>query len=296
MRICVIANPNSGTADGDALEQAVKRLGDVTVRTTEQPGDAKRFAEEAVASGFDMVIAAGGDGTLNEVVNGLAADFSRSILGLIPLGTGNDFARTLEIPNDIDAAVDTIAAGMIHDVDIVRVTSDKARYFINVSSGGFSGLVDEKLTDEMKQNWGPLAYLRSAAEALPDLSEYHMSIVFDDAETLNITTFSIIVANARFVAGGIPIAPKAIIDDGLVDVLLIPAASMSELALLVPQILLGMHQDSELVTVRRVRKIKIDSHPGMWFNTDGELVGNEPATFEVLPRALRVIVHAQPAE
>ena len=295
MKICVIANPNSGTADGEALEQAIKRLGDVMLRTTEQEGDAKRLAEEAVADGYNVIVAAGGDGTLNEVVNGLASDFSQATLGLIPLGTGNDFARTLAIPDDVDAAVNIIAAGMVRSVDVVRVSSDKARYFINVSSGGFSGLVDEKLTDEMKQTWGPLAYLRSAAAALPDLSEYHTSLVFDDTERLDITAFNVIVANARFVAGGIPIAPQAILDDGLADVLVIPAASMPELALLAPQILLGTHQDSELVTFRRARKLFIESHPGMWFNTDGELVGNEPATFDVLPRALRVIMNSEPA-
>jgi diacylglycerol kinase (ATP) len=291
MKTCVIANPNSGTADGEKLRQALKRLGDVTLRTTKQAGDAKRFAEEALAAGSELVIAAGGDGTLNEVVNGLAADFGQATLGLIPLGTGNDFARSLNVPADIDAALEIIAAGLTQAADIVSVTSDKQRYFINVSSGGFSGLVDEKLTDEMKQSWGPLAYLRSAAAALPDLSEYHMSIVVDDTETLNLTAFNLIIANARFVAGGIPIAPQAILDDGLLDVLIIPAASTPDLALLVPQILLGTHQDNELITFRRTRKIYVESHPGMWFNTDGELVGNEPATFEVLPRAMRVIVN-----
>jgi diacylglycerol kinase (ATP) len=291
MKIYVIANPNSGTADGEALQQGLKRLGDATIRTTRQSGDAKHFAAEAVSSGYDMVIAAGGDGTLNEVVNGLADGFDKVTLGLVPLGTGNDFARSIGMPTEIDAAIEIIAAGATQMVDVVRVSSDQQRYFINISSGGFSGLVDENLTDEMKQTWGPLAYLRSAAAALPDLSEYHMSLVLDDTETLSLTAFNVIIANARFVAGGIPVAPKALLDDGLADVLIIPAASMPQLALLVPQVLLGAHMDSELITFRRARKLSVESHPGMWFNTDGELVGNEPAVFEVLPRALRTIVN-----
>jgi diacylglycerol kinase (ATP) len=295
MKTCVIANPGSGTADVDALRQGITRLEEATLRITQHEGDASRLAAEALAEGYDLIVAAGGDGTINEVVNGLAKDFGRARLGMIPLGTGNDFARSIDVPADIDAALDILAAGVVQDVDIVRVTSDKMRYFINVSSGGFSGLVDEKLTDEMKQTWGPLAYLRSAAAALPDLSEYHMSIIFDDEEAIEIKAFNVIVANARFVAGGIPIAPAALLDDGFVDVLIVPAASMPQLALLAPQILLATHQDSELITSRRARKVYVESHPGMWFNTDGELVGNEPATFEVLPRALQIVVPARGA-
>jgi diacylglycerol kinase (ATP) len=290
MKTCVIMNPHSGSADPDAIQQAIAPLGQVTLHITQQSGDAKQFARHAMAEGCELVVAAGGDGTINEVVNGLAADFSRARLGVIPLGTGNDFARSINVPPDIDAAVELLVAGATQALDVVRVSSDHVRYFINVSAGGFSGLVDEKLTEEMKRTWGPLAYLRSALEALPDLSEYHTLLVFDDDQPLEIQAFNVVVANARFVAGGIPIAPAAVLDDGLADVLIVPAASMPQLAMLVPEILAGKHLDSELITFRRARKLAIESHPGMWFNADGELVGNEPACFEVLPRALRVVV------
>lgn len=102
--------------------------------------------------------------------------------------------------------------------------------------------------------------------------------------------FNIVVANAQFAGGGIPIAPAAALDDGQFHVVLVPAASMAQLAVLVPQIVLGKHLDSPLLTFRRARKLAVESHPGMWFSVDGELVGNQPALFEVLPRALRVIV------
>src|SRR5262249_29484629 len=112
----------------------------------------------------------------------------------------------------------------------------------------------------------------------------------DEDEPIEIQVFNIIIANGQFVAGGIPIAPAAVLDDGLLDVVIIPAASMAQLAILVPQILLGKYLDSDLITFRRARKLAGESHPGMWFNADGELVGNEPASFEVLPQALQVIV------
>jgi diacylglycerol kinase (ATP) len=291
---CVILNPHAGTADTGALQQALAPLGDVVLRMTQQAGDAKRFAEEAIADGYDLVVAAGGDGTLNEVLNGLAKDFNRARLGVIPLGTGNDFARSIHMPADIPGALDVLLAGSTRTVDVVRVASDQTRYFVNVSAGGFSGLVDEQLTEDLKRTWGPLAFLGSAVAALPNLSDYCTSVTFDDEESLEMQVFNLVVANAQFAAGGIPIAPAASIDDGLADVLIVPAASMPKLALLVPQILLGQHLDSDLVTFRRTRKVYVESHPGMWLSVDGELIGNEPALFEVLPRALRVIVGPVP--
>jgi len=291
MRGCIILNPKAGSArDVDAIEAGARRLGETTFCSTEQPGEATRLTKQAVAEGCDLVVAAGGDGTINEVLNGLAPDFAGVRLGILPLGTGNDFVRTIGIPSELDTALEILTAGKERPIDVVRVDSDRTRYFINVSAGGFSGLVDEKLTDELKRSWGPLAYLRSAVQALPDLSNYRTTITFDDEEAQELNLYNVVVANARFVAGGIPIAPQAEPDDGIVDVLLVPVASMPQLALLVPQILLGQHVDSELVIWRRARKLRIDSRPRMWFNADGELIGNEPARFTVLPRALRVIV------
>ncbi len=291
MRACVILNPNAGSAaERDVLARALERLGDVDVCATDEAGDAIRFAASAVEQGSDLVVAAGGDGTINEVVNGLSKSWDRARLGVIPLGTGNDFARTLDVPTDIDAAVEVLLQDNHRPVDVVCVESDQTRYFINVSAGGFSGLVDEKLSDEMKASWGPLAYMRAALIALPDLTGYHMTIQFDDEEPQELVAYNVVVANARFVAGGIPVAPEALLDDGQVDVLLVPVTSLPRLAALVPLVLLGRHQESADITFRRASRLKVESKPGMWFNTDGELVGNQPATFTVLPRALRVIV------
>src|SRR5436309_1858239 len=118
-------NPHSGKVDADALQQAIAQLGDVTLRKTQQEGDAKQFAGDAIAAGYDLVVAAGGDGTINEVVNGLSKDFSRARLGIIPLGTGNDFARSIQVPTDIDAALALLVAGSPKAVDIIRMTSDQ---------------------------------------------------------------------------------------------------------------------------------------------------------------------------
>jgi diacylglycerol kinase (ATP) len=287
---CIILNPSAGSIrDLDALTARLAQLPDAEIRLTNKPGSAARFAKTAIGKGRTTIVAAGGDGTLNEVINGIGENFGDIRVGLLPLGTGNDFGRSISMPVDLEAAMEVIRAGETRAIDLVRVTSDEVRYFVNVSAGGFSGLVDEKLTPEMKKTWGPLAYLRSAAAALPELRAYRTTLALDNEESIMMELYNVVVANGRYVAGGRLIAPEASIDDGLLDVILIPQRPATEMALIVAQIALGTHLSSEAVVYRRARKLTVNSKPGMWFNVDGELVGNEPATFEIVPRALRFI-------
>jgi diacylglycerol kinase (ATP) len=240
--------------------------------------------------GFDYIIAAGGDGTLNEVINGVAAEPARVRLGLLPIGTGNDFARTLNLPSSVEENIDILLSKQTKAIDLVRMQSDRIRYFVNVSAGGFSGIVDEKLTPAIKRTWGPLAYVRGAAAALPELHGYRTKIVIDDTERLSVDLCNVVLGNGRYVAHGLPIAPKANPSDGFLDMILITKRSKGEILLLATQILLGKHLSSEAIIFRRAKKVSISSRPGMWFNTDGELVGNNPAVFEVVRRALHFVV------
>lgn len=290
MKTCIICNPAAGSVtDREAIRAQLQRFPSATIAFTEDADHATTLAREAVQTGCELVIAAGGDGTLNEVINGLAPSAEKLLVGLIPLGTGNDFARMLGLPTGIDACVDVLSAGHTRPIDLVRVTSDQVRYFVNVSAGGFSGTVNEKLTPEIKKTWGPLAYLRCAAEAFPELRAYRTHIVLDDVTVLDLDLYNAIIANGRFVAGGTPVAPEAAVDDGLLDVVLVPQRPMAEMAVMAAQMLLGAHLTSDAIVFRRAAKIAISSTPGMWFNVDGELVGNEPALFEVLPRAIQFL-------
>jgi diacylglycerol kinase (ATP) len=291
VKTLIVLNPVAGSV-GNVGEWAekVRRIKNSEVRVTTKQGDAENFSREAVDSGCDLIVAAGGDGTLNAVINGIGERIPDISVGLIPLGTGNDFARSLNLPKDIDASIELIERRQTKQIDAVRVTSDCTRYFVNVSGGGFSGIVDEKLTPEMKTTWGPLAYLRGAAEALPELCAYRTEMLLDDLEQMAMNLYNVIVANGRYVAGGIPIAREAVIDDGLLDIILIPERPAAQIALLMGQILMGEHLTNEALVFRRAAKLAVNSHPGMWFNVDGELVGNEPAVFEVMPRALRFVV------
>jgi diacylglycerol kinase (ATP) len=293
MKRCVILNPKAGSVrDVDTLLNELAKLDTTAIHVTAEAGAAENFARAAVRDRCDEIIVAGGDGTLNEVVNGIGEDAAHVRLGLLPLGTGNDFARSFNFPATLAENLEIVRTGHTTSVDLVRVRSDSNRYFINVSAGGFSGLVDEKLTAEVKRTWGPLSYIRCAAAAFPELRAYRTAVKFDDDETINLALYNLIVANGRYVAGGLPIAPEADPRDGLLDVVLISARPTSEIVMLAAQILLGKHTSHEAVTVRRARSVSVNSKPGMWFNVDGELVGNEPVTFEIMARALQVIVPA----
>jgi diacylglycerol kinase (ATP) len=293
MKPCVIVNPIAGSVkDLDVLLKKLRRLRPGELHLTRKTGDAKIFARKATRAGCNYVIAAGGDGTLNEVVNGIATPrCPRSVcIGVVPIGTGNDFARSLGLPATLDENIDILRAKQTAPIDLVRVKSDCTRYFVNVSTGGFSGLVDEKLTPEIKRAWGPLAYVRSAAAALPKLHAYRTTVVLDNAERLSIDLYNVVIANGRFVAAGLPIAPNADPGDGWLDLVLIPKRPKREMALLVAEIILGKHLSSNALIFRRAKEIAVRSRPGMWFNADGELVGNEPALFQVIPRALNFVV------
>ncbi|HSN97445.1 MAG TPA: diacylglycerol kinase family protein, partial [Candidatus Nanopelagicales bacterium] len=246
--------------------------------------------------GVDLVVAAGGDGTIHEVVQGLMASPARPHLGVLPLGTGNDLARTLGIPADPAEAVALLETGVPRAVDLMRVQMDRElRFGVNVAAGGFSGQVDEVMTDDMKATWGPLAYVRGAVSALPDLTSYRTAIAWDDGDLERAEVLNIVVANGQTCAGGVKVAPDADPTDGLLDVVVVRYASLLDLARIAARLLAGDYTESDDVFLRRTRRLRIDSHPGMWFNVDGELIGNAPVGFEVVPAAITVIAPPQAA-
>jgi len=259
-------------------------------------GEASSLAKQSVHDGCELLVAAGGDGTLHEVVNGLVGHFGETRMGLLPLGTGNDFARSIGVPENLEDALGLLQRGRAAQIDVVRITGSHVRHMINVSGGGFTAKVNEMMTDDLKDTWGPLCYARSFVAALPELEGFHTEIVLDDAERLEVAAYNIIVANARYVANGIPIAPRARLDDGLADLIVLPVKSLSQLALLAPATLLGKHLDNDQIIFRRARKISLHSDPPMRFNADGEIFGEGAMTFEVLPGAIEFVIGELPPE
>jgi diacylglycerol kinase (ATP) len=285
-------NPKAGSAaQGAALRGAVAGRSDTIIRETRRPGEARELAAEMLRAGYELIVAAGGDGTINEVVNGLAAASAHATLGIIPLGTGNDLARTLAIPSDPLEALALLTRGPVRVIDLMKTESaDATVYGINVAAGGFSGQVDEVLTEELKATWGPLAYLIGAARVLPDLTGYETTIAWEGGSPERVEALNVVVANGRTVGGGIPVAPSANPEDGRLDVVVVRYGSAVELVGVAARLLAGNYLTSERVFHRQVRRVRIASRPGMWFNVDGELLTNEPVTISVLPQTQRVVV------
>jgi diacylglycerol kinase (ATP) len=292
LRSCIILNPRAGSAEQtEALREALAAQIEGTLYETDSAGHATALAAEALEAGYDLIVAAGGDGTINEIVNGFAIDFARARLGIIPLGTGNDLARTLAIPTDPLAALNIVMRGAEHRLDLMKAeTANQATYGINVAAGGFSGQVGEVLTDELKASWGPLAYLLGAARIIPDLASYTTTIAWEDGPVERVEALNIVVANGRTAAGGFQVAPLANPEDGLLDVIIVHYGDVLGLAGVAARLLSGNYLHSEQVVHRKARRVHIASQPGMWFNVDGELFTSQPITFTVMPRALRVMV------
>ena len=290
MRTCVILNPNAGSSDKrQKLEDHFRER--ATLLPVSEEGGAASTAQRMIDERYQRIIIAGGDGTVNEVVNGIATANSDVVLGIFPMGTGNDLVRTLSIPLDPDEALLVLDQDLIRRLDLIKVEgAGRTVYGVNVASGGFSGQVDANVSTELKETWGPLAYIIGAAATLSDLQEYETVIMFEDETPRSISTLNLIVANGRMIGGGKRVAPMADPEDGLLDVVVIEygtAASRTEVA---ARLVAGDITASQSVLYRRVRKVQVRSSPEMVFNIDGEPFAVEDVRFESVPRVLRFLV------
>lgn len=292
MRTWIIINPNAGSVeDAEAVARWADARDGVVYRESPDEVTCRDLVRQAVEEDLDQVVAAGGDGTINLVVNALLAADADVRLGVLPLGTGNDLAHTLGVPRDIGAALEELAAGREERIDVFHLEAeDASRHGVNVAAGGFSGQVDEALTSEMKATWGPLAYVLGVAQVLPDLQQYETFIAIDDEPRRRVKALNIVVANGRTAGGGRPVAPTANPCDGLLDIVVVRWGRAAELAEVGTRLMAGDYLKSPLVSHQRARRVTVTSMPGMWFNIDGELVTKKPVTMRVLPRRLRVVV------
>jgi diacylglycerol kinase (ATP) len=292
MRTCVILNANAGSAPSATdLKAELARRPDVCVYEPTSADEVRACVAGALKDGCDTVVAAGGDGTIHQVVNALAPDFGRARLAVLPLGTGNDLARTLAVPADPAAALAVLDGGAERRLDLIRVEAGaRSLYCVNAAAGGFSGQMEELLTDEVKALWGPLAYLRGAANVLPNLSGYQTTLRLDEGVVERVEALNVLIANGRTAAGGFRVAPSANPEDGLLDVVTVFYRPLTDLAGVAALLLAGDYTSSDYVLHQRARRVEVSSRPGMWFSIDGELLGNEPTAFTVLPHALRVVV------
>lgn len=255
-----------------------------------------QLVRQTVEEGFDRLIVAGGDGTLSQVTNALAPDFAGAELAVLPLGTGNDLARALGIPlDDLESAGRIALGGRARPIDVVRVhaASNEATYFLNVASGGFGGKVASDIQPGDKNRWGPFAYWLTAATELAALETYRVRAELDEI-TLELDLYGLGIANGRYVGGGFPIAPLAILDDGLLDVTTIPAIPTSELLLAGLNFTLGGKLSDGLVGSYRTKILTVHATPQMPFSVDGEPLRAIHGRFEVVSRALMIVPGQRP--
>lgn len=259
---------------------------------TGDPGEAREIAR-GWSEGLLVVV--GGDGTINEVVNGLGlAGFPEAVtLGIVPSGTGNDLAATLCVPEDFGEAARLLRQGEVRTLDAARIRSrvGGVQHFINVVTGGVGADISEAADGALKERWGGLAYLRGSLEAAREF-EVRKATVTLDGEEREVSAVNVAIGNCRYAGGGWLAAPKADPEDGLLDLVVIEDVGLPEVLSLAPDALARAdYLDNDGVFHARAREVRIDVEPsGLHFTADGDLVAEEPAEFTVVPRALKVIV------
>ena len=239
-----------------------------------------------------LVVAAGGDGTVNVVVNAimcLQAEL-RPRLAIIPIGTANDFAGTLQISDDIKQVVGSMHDGEFVPIDVVRIRARRfERFFANVAAGGNSVEVSESITADIKATWGSLCYLRGAVGVLGAMKTFQIEATMDD-EFLEIESWGVLVANGRTNAGRILIAPLASPTDGLLDVIFVKNGDLLDMIEIASKTLFSSLLESQQVVFRQVRKLQLQSTPRMRFTLDGEVIDEVPIEFEIVPGAIEMLV------
>ncbi len=304
MKSRLIINPVSGTDSApdhlQTINSALRAAYDeMDIVMTVGAGDAAGAAETAARAGvYDKLFVAGGDGTLNEVVNGVArvpGALERITFGLVPLGTGNDFASALGLPEDVGAAIEILLAGRIVLADVGDLNN---RRFINVSAGGFIAEVSDAVNPQLKTVAGKFAYLVGGAQVLLDYEPVHASVRLtgDDGRmverALDVQMFA--VCNSRMVGGGRLIAPHALIDDGLLDVCIVEAMPTLEFIGLLTSVSSGEHLADERVSYFRARDLELRFARTIKVNTDGEVLETDHCRYTLLPRAARFLAGDAP--
>ncbi|HVE91896.1 MAG TPA: diacylglycerol kinase family protein [Actinomycetota bacterium] len=303
LRPLVIVNPRAGTGAGAAtarLEELLRAQGlHPDVRVTSGPGHASELAAEAQAEGRSMVVAAGGDGTVSEVVNGLlqpGGSPDAPVLGILPLGSGCDYVKTFGIDAQIEQAAARIASDSAPvPVDAARISfttldGPAQRVFVNIAEAGIGAEVVEAAS-QLPRRLGPAVYFTAFWKTLPRFSRRHAMLQdpASDQVLYEGSVMNVVVAIGRVFGGGMRVAPDADPADGLLDVQ-VHAGSKLDFVRALPKVYRGAHLPHPRIHEHRVSSLRLECEPAALIEADGEVLGTTPATFEVLPHALRLKV------
>jgi YegS/Rv2252/BmrU family lipid kinase len=294
VRTCVIFNP---TAQGEKARRFRKHLDAIatqsTLKQTIAAGDARRLAAEAVRDGFEVIVAAGGDGTLNEVLNGIGDvpdGFERARLAVLPLGTVNVFARELELPTRLDLAWEIIRRGHETRIDLPNVEfsvngAPQRRYFAQLAGAGLDARAIELVKWQVKKAIGPLAYVLAGAHALMGKS----ANISAATENESVQGELVLIGNGRLYGGQFNLFPKANLSDGMLEVCVFPKVNWWVLARCSPGLLLNGTLPPAMTRLFQAHTLTLTSESPAPLQVDGELVGQLPATFRIDRERLRLI-------
>lgn len=307
----VIVNPKSAAGSTESSWAGIAadlraHFGAFQVAFTKQAGDGLLLAKRGAENGRKFIIACGGDGTINEVANGILESGTGCELGVLPSGTGGDFRRTLGMPNDSREAAKALRNGATKTIDAGKVTfynrddEQLSRYFLNVASFGLSASIIERVKTSAKLNWLPNDLLRGKTSfAISTLQEVlgvdfvTVRVKIDDGAEKSLNTINFCVCNARFFGGGMKIAPDAQVNDGKLDVVNIGDIKTAKILLNAYKLYNGSHLELAEVKATKAARVEVspvEKNQSIFIEVDGELPGRLPATFEIVPNALRVRV------
>jgi len=302
--VAFLVNPASANGStGQRWPEIARRAADAGLvgdaLISERPGHVAELVERATDGGAALLVAVGGDGTVNEAVNGLMRlrERGRELpeLAVLPRGTGTDFVRTFRIPTRLDDALRIAREGKTREIDAGRVEfrawdgSDATAFFCNVASAGMSGAVAQRANTTSKAMGGKASFLWATLAVFGRWKPTEVEVEVDGA-TVNRSMYDVIVANCRYLAGGMHMTPQAEPDDGLFDVLLIGDITRLDLALTLPKVYRGTHLPHPKAELLRGRSVSVRSPAPLPIELDGEQPGTTPVRFEVVPRALRLRV------
>ncbi len=298
-----IMNPVSGGAKGAAecklvLTELDKAGIKYAAHSTKHQKNGIELAKAAIEGGARHIIGIGGDGTVNEMVNGILSQTtvpsSEVTLAIIPIGTGNDTVKTLKIPTDKRAAVSLISKGNTRLIDAGEVLSTypegvQNRFFVNIAGLGFDASVVE-VANQGKASSGKWTYLKALLTSLSGYEPTQVTVTFDDNNTITDSMYSINIANCKYSGGGMLFGPKADPSDGLLDTALFRNFTKWGLIFNIGKLYSGTIDKLEKVNIIKAKKIVIDSDTPIYVEVEGELLGQTPVVVRVVPASLKVIV------
>ncbi len=307
----IIVNPKSaGGSTSDRWSEIASdfrsHFGPFSVAFTKARGDGALLAEKYIASGRRLIIACGGDGTINEIVNGILNSGEDVVLGIMPAGTGGDFRRSIGLSTVPREAAKQLRDGRTEIIDVGRVTFGEKdgrraqRYFVNISSFGLSVSINERVKKKGEFRWilnesirGRTKFAISTIQEVLETQYKTVRVSIEGKESKTLNTLNFNICNGRYFGGGMKVAPDAKLNDGFFDVINIGDIKTARIMLNGYKLYRGTHLDLSEVNTLRAKHVTVESaNPGesIKFETDGEISGSLPAEFEVVPRALKIIV------